>query len=397
MADQAAANRYPKVNAQGQANWSRSVNAFVGTAADTTTLRASLPVSYEVDWFARYATQHQAAKLDARAASADVETSALTLAAQIAEAWFNVLDARARQALLSEQLEINETFLELTTLRYQQGLTTALDAHQQRQQVAATRAQLELIRGSERVALDQLAVLLGETPRGTAYAPERTALPLPPDTTSPGVPADLVEMRPDIRAAAQRLRAADKRVAASLAARLPTLVISGGPGYMWTRFSLAGGGPFGGTAHGPEVNAGALLDFPIFDGFQRQAQIDLDRARVREAADTYMSRVQQAVLEVQSALVQERQQREHIASLEEQLEAARDALESGRDQYRQGLSDFLPVLTALQGVQQTELSLLGARRQLLSYRVQLHRALGGTWTQEVAARQISENRTNASE
>jgi NodT family efflux transporter outer membrane factor (OMF) lipoprotein len=390
LADQAAAARLPKVNAQGQANWSRTPNAFVQGPADTTTLRASLPVSYEVDWFARHATQAKASQLDVQAADADVESAAMTLAAQVAEAWFDVLDARARQEVLTEQLRINETFLELTTLRFRQGLTSALDAHQQRQQVAATRAQFELIAARERVATNQLAVLLGDTPGGGVFAPERTTLPMPPDSVEAGVPADVIQNRPDVRAAARRLEAADKRVSAALAARLPSLVISAGAGYMWTRFDVPGSSPFGGTVHGPEFSAGALLDVPLFDGFQRRAQVNLERARVSEATSRYLRSVQQAVLEVQSALVQERHQREHILALEEQLQAARDSLESGRDQYRQGLSDFLPVLTALQAVQQTELALLGARRQLLSYRVQLHRALGGTWTRDLRSSRSDE-------
>jgi outer membrane protein TolC len=128
---------------------------------------------------------------------------------------------------------------------------------------------------------------------------------------------------------------------------------------------------------------GAVLNVPLFDGFQRRAGVDLNRARVREAIDNHSRVLQQALLEVDNALAQERDQGRNVEALEEQLTAAREALDSARDRYRQGLNDFLPVLTALQGVQQTELAILSARRQRLSYRVQLHRALGGAWTRRI--------------
>lgn len=389
MAVQAAAPRWPQVGLQGQASWNRSVNAFIGDQADTTSLRASVPVSYEVDWFARNAASAEAADLDASAARADVEAAAVTLAAQVAEAWFDVVEARARRMVLAEQLRINETFLELTLLRFRQGLASALDTNQQRQQLAATRAQIELIEVREHLAENRLAVLLGDSRLASPYHPQRTELPALPPPVGPGLPADLLVQRPDVRAAARRLEAADERVAFALAGRLPALLISASPGYSWTNFE----GPtdmFGGTSHGLEYNAGATLSLPLFDGFLRSGQIDQSRARLRETLFGYQRTLQQAVLEVEAALAQERDQREHIVLLDQQLAAARDTLDSARDRYRQGLSDFLPVLTALQAVQQTELALVGAHRQLLAFRVQLYRALGGTWTQAIEAPDLEE-------
>jgi outer membrane protein, multidrug efflux system len=384
MAVQATAPRWPQVGLQGQATWNQSVNSFIGDSATTTLLRGSLPVSYEVDWFARNAANAEAAELDAEAARADVEAAAVTLAAQVAEAWFDVTEARARRAVLAEQLRINQTFLELTLLRFREGLASALDTNQQRQQVAATRAQIELADVREHAAENRLTVLLGDSRQPGAYYPDREEMPALVGPAAPGMPADLLSQRPDVRAAARRLEAADERVAFALAGRLPALTISGAPGYSWTRFV----GPIpgiGGEAHGLELNAGATLTFPVFDGFLRAAQVDQNRARVREAVFAYERALQQAVLEVEAALVQERDQREHVESLVEQLDAARATLESARDRYRQGLSDFLPVLTALQAVQQTELALVSARRQLLSFRVQLHRALGGSWPESMRA------------
>lgn len=387
-ARQAAAPRYPQVTPQGAFNWRKTPGTFGSQTIDS--LTASLPVSYEVDWFGKYKGQHEAAKYDVLAARAEVESAAMTLSANVAETWYDLVAARERQRLLEGQLEINETFLDLTVMRFQSGLTSALDAHQQRQQVAATRAQLDLVISQQRVLENQLAVLVGAMPGRQKVAPARDALPRVSDIPGVGVPGDLLMNRPDVRASMQRIRAADERAAAAVASYLPSLVLSGSVGYL--RQHQQFGGSFGGggggfslpsVVKGPNYAAGATLTVPLFDGFQHKAQIDQQRAVLQEAMATYGQTVQQAVAEVQNAIAQEEQQSAHIEHLEEQLEAANDTLESARDRYRQGLADFLNVLTALQTQQQAELNLLTARRQLLSYRIQLHRALGGTWTREL--------------
>lgn len=390
LADQTAAARYPQVNVQGQLTRARTINPFFG-AAITTSATASLPVSYEVDWFARAAGETEAARIDARASRADYEATAMTIAARVAETYFNILEVRSRHQLLREQLDINETFLELVTLRFRQGLTSAVDIHQQRQQVAATRAQTELVIAQERVLENQLAALVGEAPEGQVRSGDRVSLPTLNAPPPEGVPADLLTTRPDVRAAAERVKAADERVASSIAARLPSLIVSASPGYRWLRNELAGDRPPGTgaaiptsqEASGFEWTTGATLNFPLFDGFQRRSAIRARRAQLEEAVELYAQTLQTALVEVQNALAQETQQLAHIEAVREQVAASEATLEAARDRYRQGLSDFLPVLTALQTLQQTQNALLTAERQLLSFRVQLHRALGGTWLRDL--------------
>ncbi|MFW6066894.1 MAG: efflux transporter outer membrane subunit [Myxococcota bacterium] len=386
LARQASAPRWPQVLPQSQASWQRSGSGFFQS---TINLSASVPVQYEVDWFAKYKGQAQAAEFEAQAARAEVGAAAMSLSANVAEAWYDLVEARARQALLEEQIESNETFLELTVLRFRQGLTSALDTHQQRQQVAATRAQLRLVQAQQELQENQLAVLVGEPPTGEdkPVAPPRDALPELEPLPRTGVPADLLVNRPDVRAAMKRVQASDEQVAAAIADHLPSLVLSASAGYAWQRIELRGDGTgtggLGGSRHGAEYTAGADLTIPLFDGFQRKAQIDLRRAQLREEVADYRDTLQQAMLEVENAVTQEQRELDRIEDLEEQVEAASDALESARDRYRQGLTDFLNVLTALQGQQEAALTLLSARRQLLSHRIQLHRALGGTWTQDM--------------
>ena len=403
MARTASAARYPQISAQGEANWNRSLLGFLG-AADQTTLRGSIPVSYEVDWFAKNAGTAEAARLDVQAARADVEAAAISVTAQIAEAWFDVLEARERTRLLHEDVLVNQEVLELVKLRFKQGLSPALDAHQQRQHLATTRARMQLAEMNERNARSRLSVLLGEFPRGQPYDKDRQALPALPSAPDVGMPANLLEQRPDVRAAARRLQAADERVAVAVASRLPTLMLNGSVGYAWTKFapvndsSSSDADTTGGAgAQNPLTSkigkwqsaenyaAGAVLSIPLFDGLLRRGQLDQSRAKVREAMENHERVLLQAMLEVDTALVSERDQGRRIEMLNEQLSAARDTLQAAGDRYQKGLAEFLNFLNALDNEQQTELAVLAARREQLSYRIQLHRALGGHWTRELDA------------
>ena len=94
----------------------------------------------------------------------------------------------------------------------------------------------------------------------------------------------------------------------------------------------------------------------------------------------YRQTVLTAMQEVEDALVDEAKLREHLSGLRAQLEAARNALNEARRRYRNGLSDYLPVLTQLLTVQQLERNQIQRRADLLTARVDLYRSLGGTWT-----------------
>jgi outer membrane protein, multidrug efflux system len=317
------------------------------------------------------------AMLDAEAARADLEAIAVSLVAEVTETWFELLSQRAQRELLERQIEINETFLELIQLRFRQGLASSLDIYQQRQQVVATRAQLPLVDAAIELLHHRLAVLVGDAPQ-TGAGPDagRRALPELPPMPGTGVPADLLDRRPDVRAARLRAEAADHRVAVAVADRLPSLSLTGS---LSTQSNTIGD-----LFRTPLWSLAGNLLGPLFDGGRRAAEVDRNRAVVDERLMSYGQALLVAMLEVDGALAQERQQILYITELEEQRELAEDTLRTARDRYREGLSDFLPVLTALQSLQRVELTLIQARRQALSFRVQLCRALGGSWPARIA-------------
>jgi NodT family efflux transporter outer membrane factor (OMF) lipoprotein len=387
IANQVRAARMPQIGVQGDYTIGREIQVFGEFEFQNAT--GSLPISYEVDLFARRARDHQGAKLDAQAARLDQEALAITISAEVAEAWFDSINARIEVAVVQEQLETDLKFLELVELRYREGLNSAVDVHQQRQRVASQRALLALAEGQTDLTDQRLSVLLGEAP-GRRFPVDDKVLPDIGPTPDIEAPASLLEARPDIRAVQRRVEAEDRRVAAAVGARLPVITLGFTPGYKWLQFTGEDRDPTSPTV-GQDVtnsgsglvwNAGAQLSVPLFDGIAGWSAIKAQRAVLDQLMEQYAETILAGLIEVESTLVLERQERLRIQFLEDEFRLANITLEATRDRYRAGLSDFLPVLTALATRQRSELQLVAARRQLVSYRVQLYRALGGAWPEE---------------
>jgi len=344
--------------------------------AETRQFGLSLAASYELDVWGRIASTYRAARFDVDASREDLESTAMTLVAEVVQRWLGILEQQALHEVLTAQVETNRTYLELVELRFRKSLASALDVYQQRQAVSEVESQFPLVEAQEQLLRHELALLLGRAPASElaagGYDLER--LPPPPDT---GLPADLLVNRPDVRAALARLEAADRRVAAARADRLPAIRLSGGIGYNAADITSIFDDWF--------LNLAAGLTAPLFDGFRRQAEVERTLAVVEERLANYRLTVLTAIKDVEDALVRERRQREYIDALTRQQENTRNELREATERYRKGQNDYLPVLTALGRTQALTRTLVGARTDLLVYRLNLYRALGGSWTQELSA------------
>lgn len=379
----AASSAYwPQVSASLDVSRRRSIVVFGALGQQEFEVNGfglSVPVTYELDLWNRIGAQVAAAGLEVLATRDDVESLAMTVAANVAERWLDVLQQRATRRLLTDQLEANREQEELLILRFGLGLGTALDVYQQRQQVEATEAQLATVDAQETVARQQLAVLVGEMPGVFAerigQLDEAEVLPMMPPLPTTGIPSELLLRRPDVRAAQRRAAAADWRLGSAIAAQFPTFTFSGS-------FGLSSPTLEGFVSAFVYSIASSLLA-PVLDGGRRAAEVQRQRAVVQEQLQNFAQTLLTAVLEVENALALERQQMVNIENLGQQLAAARATLEESRRRYAEGLSDYLPVLTALTAVQRIEQSRLAAERQALSQRVQLVRALGGAWSTDL--------------
>lgn len=374
--DGAAGGQWPTISGEVSTSRSRTFFNPMLPAFTSAQHNVSIAATYEVDLWGRVHSLKNAAELDYVATNYDVQAAVMSLSAQVAQTWFQLVDKVATEALLVKQVERNETQLELMELRFGQGLANAVDVFQQRQALAASKTQLPPIRGAKVALQNALNVLLGRMP-GTELPKLGAGLPQLSGLPGLGVPADLVGQRPDVKSAQMRVASADYRVGAALAARFPTLRLTASAGLR--AFDIAD------LLDDWLWNLVAGIAGPIFDGGRLAANQRLAQAQLQDRVTGYAQVVLQAFSEVEDALAGEAHQALFIEALTAQLNIARRTEEEAYIRYVNGLSEYLPVLTALREVQVLERTQIQSQTQLLSYRIQLCRALGGTWMSEVSA------------
>jgi multidrug efflux system outer membrane protein len=365
------------LSAARSANQARSATeALLRSSPDTAVTVDSdsygfgLTAGYEVDLWGRIRAGESAAIAALEASREDAHAVMHSIAGQVALTWLDLLEAAQILEVVRGQLEINQTNLGLIELRYRNGLATTLDVYQQRQAVAETESVIPPLEARQELFKHTLAILLGKAPRADLSLSETKFSetgPLP----DYGVPADLLARRPDVRAAGLRLRAADWQVAAARAERLPRLQLSATLSTDAEAIDL--------LLDNWLARLAASVTGPVFDGGRRKAEVERTRAVVDERLAAYRQVVLEAVAEVEDALVLIDRQHVFIAALDRQLAAAQNSHREALGRYRKGLTDYLPVLTALRNLQSLERDVVEAAHDLRVFRVQLHLALGGTW------------------
>lgn len=266
-------------------------------------------------------------------------------------------------------METNEKVLKLLKVRFSSGQIRSVDILRQVQLVEATREQQIFAETRLQVLKHALAVLLGKPPQ-TDIQTIGTSLPEFPPIPETGVPAELIERRPDVRSAFNLLQAADRDLAAAISNQYPRISISAsistGAYDIQDLFTDWGRGI-----------AGELLA-PLFRGNELRAEVDRVEAVKQQRLYEYGHAVLTAFREVEDALVQEKQQQKSIESLERQVELAVQTNDQLRSEYLNGMSNYLDVLTALDEEQQLRRDLLSSKLALLEYRIALYQALAGS-------------------
>lgn len=378
IAHQVGAVLLPSVDAETTAGVTRSHSKATshgsGVISDEQSYYAGLAASYEVDLWGRLGADRQAELLTAQAAGEDLASATMTVVASVVETWIGLLAIDRQIALLEDQIKTNETLLNLEKLRFANGKAQALDVSQQREALAAAKAQMPLLEIQTQELRSSLAILLGKAGADlpitvSSGLPELIALP------DAGVPADLLAARPDVRAAGLRLKAADWLVAAARADRLPAITLSAAAAFSSGSLDLLFNNWF--------LNLAGSITGPLFDAGSRSAEVARTRAVAQEYLGDYAQTVAEAVREVEDVLVTEQRQATYIALLQDQLDASRMSMKDARLQYLNGQSDYLSYLTAWSSVQSLQRQLVDEQATRIKYRVTLYRALGGSWSQEI--------------
>ncbi|MEM7199096.1 MAG: efflux transporter outer membrane subunit [Planctomycetota bacterium] len=330
---------------------------------------ASLATQWELDLWGRVRAGQAAAVAELQATAADLVAALESVAAQTAKAYFAAVEAQLQVDLAVETTALFAQSVEQVERRVTRGLRPALDLRLVRSNLATSRAGRHAAEEQLARTLRQLQLLTGRYPDGDV----RHGLTLPPvpEAVPAGLPAELVRRRPDVVAAERRLAGSQARLEQARAALFP-------------RISLTASG---GTAS-QELDdlidpdffvwsvAGNLLQ-PLFDGDRLRNEVELQRARRREAMARYAQVALTAYTEVEGALAAEQHLRRREADLAVAATEAIAARDLAEQRYRGGLADLLTLLESQRRALDTARERLSVERQILDVRVDLHLALGG--------------------
>lgn len=327
-----------------------------------------LAASYEIDLWGRIEAQVDAQRFNREVAFENMQTAALSISSEVALAWLSLVEAQQRKALLENQIEINASIEEVLLARFSAGQIDSADVLRQRQLIESTRQQLFNAEQRIRIAFNQLNVLKGLAP-GVGPDGEISILPTLPALPDPGIPSELIEKRPDVRAAYFELFADNSELAAAVANQYPRFDISGS-------FSTSSSS-IDGLFETWSASVIGQVAAPLFDGGARRSEVERRAAIVKEKVATYSQTILEACQEVEDALVVEQSQGQIFDSLRRELELNEQSSGQLRARYLNGATDYLSVLTNLRDGQQLQRDILSAQLNLLNNRIGLYRALAG--------------------
>lgn len=365
----AQASLWPSVNLNSGVT--RSANQL--GAAPGTSYSLSAPVSWEVQLWGRVDALSTVARAGVQASQEDLTAARLSLQATLVSTYVGLRTAERQEQVLRQAEAAQQRSLELTQARYRAGVVSAADVAQAQSQWKTTQAQRIEV-GTQRAQLEHaLAVLLGQAPSALQLDPLPADAPWPSSVAALPtlLPGDLIQRRPDIRAAQQRVVAANAQIGVARAAFFPTVNFAANAGYRNPELgSLI-------STSSRAWSLGPSLAFSVFDGGQRRAAQADAEAAFEQATLAYRQVVLTAFQEVEDNLVAASQLQDQAQALSESLAAAQRNLTLTQEQYKAGTVSYLNVVQAQTTALTAERSLLDVQsRRVLALTVLMKNVAG---------------------
>jgi hydrophobe/amphiphile efflux-1 (HAE1) family protein/NodT family efflux transporter outer membrane factor (OMF) lipoprotein len=363
----------PSFNRQ---RYSPNENPSFGTlTADTYTV--PLDLSYEVDLWGRVRRGFESARADAQASLAEFYNVLLTLEADVAENYFALRSLDAEIATVIGTVDLRKEQVRLVRSRYEGGIGNELDIARAETELATTEAEAAAL-SQERARLENaIAILAGSNPAVFKFPALGTTNwnPQPPVIPA-GLPADLLERRPDVAQAERQLASANAQIGVAKAAFFPVLTLTGSGGY------LSGDLDSLFKWDSRTWFIGPSLSLPIFAGGRNRANYKRSQAAYEEAVARYRQQILVAFGDVESSLAGIHYLVDQAAAQQRAVENSQRAAELATDRYRSGIVSYIEVVDASRDTLQAERDNAQLAGQRLIAAVQLIKALGGGWNEQ---------------
>ena len=365
----------PQINATGNGTRGRtSQETNTGALGESYTVGAS--VSWELDLWGKLRRSNEAARATYLASSFNADAVRLSLAAQVAQTYFQMRALDASLKLSQDTRRTREETLDIQTKRFQGGVLSMLEVSQAQAELSSAQLSAEQQALALKTTETALSVLLGQSPREFLNQHPRgsslNAMSVPSNIPE-GVPSDLLLRRPDIAQAEQQLVAANARIGEARAAYFPSIGLTGNLGSQ--SLSLAN------LFTGPAATWSFIgsLAAPIFNFGATQANVSSANARQRSALAAYEKAIQSGFKDVLDSLRTVDSTRMQLRSQRDQVNATQEALRLVNLRYNAGYSAYLDVLDTQRSAYAAQLGLINTELSNLNATVNLYKALGGGW------------------
>ncbi len=375
-----ASEWFPQLNAQAGMNNERlSASAFGANlppgvplpALDRRRFQNLFEFGWELDLWGRVRQGVEGAKANQAAAAETLAAQRLSLAAEVARLHFLTHSMDKQIAVVNETLHWRQEALKLQESRFKGGLANEIDVSRAKTDLELARNDVAALTRQRGNAENALAVLCGQIP-STFKLAQNSALPSPPRLPS-GLPSELLQRRPDIRAAEKKMREANAQIGVAKASFFPAFKIGG-----------TGGLESIGTvdfydAKSRTLTIGPSMTLPIFQGGRLKANLAASKARYEESLATYRQSILTAIREVEDSMLDAQGYSQQSAALNEAIKAAQETQRLAELRYHKGLASYFEVVDANRTVLNAKLLAAQIHGQRLVASVAMLKALGGGW------------------
>ena len=370
----AGSNLYPQVQQlDGAINY---VNTQYwdgpGVDQDLVSYQAGFTLGWELDFWGRFQRGIESADAAFFASIANEQDAQVLLSAQTADLYYAYRLTEQRIAIARENAGIQKRSLEITQRLYRSGQAGELDLQQAKTQYLATLATIPALQLTLAQTRNALAALLGRPPGDLAeLARGEPELPSVAPLAIHGIPAQLMQRRPDVRAALWQVAAQSAQIGIAEADFYPAIALAGSIGFSGSTLS--------GTPNTGTLGVGPALRWNLFDHGRIANNVRVQDARLQQLIEQYQNTVLQAAREIDDAAITVVKTREQREVLSEAVKASRRALELAQSRYQEGYADFQRVLDAQRALFSQADRELVAQGSHVNAVIAIYKALGGGW------------------
>lgn len=331
-----------------------------------------LDLSYEVDLWGRVRRSFRAAREQAQASAAAYQNVLLSLEAELAQTYFTIRSVDLDRLVLTNTIKLRQRNLELVKSLHDGGAGSAVDLGRAETELASAQADLVGLDLRRAQLENALATLCGQN--ASSFSLAEAPRPNQPPEIPTGLPAALLERRPDVAQAERLMAAASEQIGVAKAAFFPAITLTGAAGVESADLRNLFDWESRAWSFGPSVN------LPIFEGGRNRAGLAQARAAYDEAVQQYRSLVLVAFHEVEDGLIGLRLLRDQYEAQARAVEAAAKVAELSRNRYKEGLVSYFEVVDAERTLLENQILAYDLVGQRLVTSVLLIKALGGGWS-----------------